>query len=109
MKPLAGEVGDQRLRSGVGEHAFDLMIEDDRIAKLVFLGNLEQFVIGDTTPEKERETRGELEVADAIRRIWSKCLRLILEAEQKIRAHQDAPKRQFHARFETVLLRGLLI
>ena len=55
LKPLAREVVDQRLRSRVAEHPPNLPLELDRVAQFAGDGDVEQFVVGDAAPEKERQ------------------------------------------------------
>src|SRR4029434_1354468 len=50
----------------IGEHALDLLFQHLRIAQSSLTRRRDQFVIRDAAPEEERETRRELEVADAV-------------------------------------------
>ena len=109
VKPLAGEVAHQRLRARVGEHPPHLLVEHDRIPERLLLRDVQQLVIRDAAPQEERQTRRQLEVGDAIRRIRRDGLRLTLEAEQKLRADEDAANRQFEARLKACLSRAIAV
>ena len=66
LKPLAHEIRDEAARAFVGEHAADLLLKKLRLAKVAAHRRIEQRVVGQTAPEKKREARGELKIADAI-------------------------------------------
>ncbi len=66
IEPLAGEVLDEPLRARVGEHARDLCGEHRRIVELAGGREREQLVVRDAAPEKERQARRELEIADPV-------------------------------------------
>ena len=53
-----------RRRSRIGEHAGQLTIEDTRHAQPAAAGQIDQLVVGQAAPEKEREPRRELVAAE---------------------------------------------
>src|SRR5262249_31283028 len=55
LQPLKGKVRDERLRARVREHASHLLFERDRIAQLATDRDVEEFVVRNLAPEKERE------------------------------------------------------
>src|SRR5439155_25515700 len=52
-EPLSGEVTREIVRARIGEHPAGLSLEYVRLAQLASNGRIEEFVIGDTAPEKE--------------------------------------------------------
>ena len=94
---------DQRLRTRVGEHPLHLLLEHGRLVQRLLLRHVQELVIRDAAPQEERQARRQLEIGDAIRRIRRRALRLTLEAEQELRAHEDAANRQLEARLEAAL------
>src|SRR5262249_45348132 len=67
LEPLRGEIFHQRLRPLVGQHAPDLPLQHDRLAELPAPREVEELIVRNAAPEKEREPRGELYVAQTIR------------------------------------------
>src|SRR6266568_9416990 len=64
------------------------------------LGQGEQLVVGDAAPQKERETGGEFQVAEAIDGAGRAARRIALNAEQEVRGNQDGSQRLFDAVIE---------
>ena len=64
------------------------------------LGQGEQRVVGDAAPQKERETGGEIQVAEAIDGAGRAARRIALNAEQEVRGNQDGSQRLFDATIE---------
>ena len=56
----------ERLRARIGQHPPRLALQHGRIAQLALRRQVEQLVVGDAAPEEERQTRRQLDVADAI-------------------------------------------
>ena len=90
IQPLLGEIRDQRFGSGVGQHAPHLLVEHARRAELTATRQVEQLVVRDAGPEKERQARGELEIGDPVDLSVGHTGRVSFDAEQKLRAHQHA-------------------
>ena len=101
-QPLAGEVGDERVGAPVGEHPPHLRAEHRGLAQLASLGGRQQLIVGNAAPQKERQPRRELEVADAIRRSGRGVRRIALDAEQELGADEQAPYRALDARVEAL-------
>ena len=54
IQPLADEVGYQRLRAGISEHARDLPFQRDAVPQSATFGQIEELVIGIAAPEEKR-------------------------------------------------------
>src|SRR5580692_3828600 len=54
LKPLLDEVVQETRQPPVREHAVNLLLNDDWIAELPLLGEPQQFLIGDASPQEER-------------------------------------------------------
>src|SRR5579864_7726117 len=69
----------------------------------------DQLVIGDAAPEKERQTRRQLQVADPPRTACGNARRLGFLAEHKFWVGEDALQRPFDPGIEISLLATLLV
>ena len=65
-EPLPGEVAREIVRARIGEHSADVPLEHVWPAELSANGRIEQRVIGQAAPEKKRQARCQLEIADAV-------------------------------------------
>ena len=99
----SGEVGHQALRARVGQHAKDLPFEHLGLAQLATLGQVEQLVVGDAAPEKERQPRGELDIRDSVGGLRRDAGRVCLDPEEELRVDQDGAQGHFDSRVETFL------
>ena len=95
---------------GVGEHPPHLPLEDAGFAQFAADRQVEQLVVGDAAPQKERQTRREFDVGETIRRARRDAGRIGFDPEQKIgadqhaaRARRECRRRSFH-RFGAVLI-----
>ena len=109
IQPLAGEVGHERLRSRISEHAPDLPLEDRRVLEFAARGGIQQLVVGNAAPEKEGEARCQFEIGDAIDGIRRNVRRIALQAEQKSRADEQPLERPLDARVESVVVSTSLV
>ena len=103
LEPLSREVVHERPRTRVREHPTHLLPQDRRIGQLAPRSGIEQLVVRDATPEKKRETRGQLQVADAIVRIGGDVRWVGLDPKQELRARQESTERHLDARVEATL------
>src|SRR5205823_7431665 len=71
LQPLADEVLHDRIRSRIGEHAAHLLLEHRRIPETALCRDLQQLVVGNAAPEKKRQPRRQLEVAQTVDRAGS--------------------------------------
>jgi hypothetical protein len=68
IEPLGRKVVNQRTDGpGVGQHAASFCFERRRIRELPALGQPEQTLVRDAAPQEERQSRGDLDVAQPIR------------------------------------------
>ena len=100
VQPLHGEVVDERPGPQVGEHAPDLLVEDRRIAQPARLRRVEQGVVGDAAPEEKGEPRGDLDVAQPVRRAQGRRRRIALDAEQEVGVDEHPLERELDAGVE---------
>jgi hypothetical protein len=70
-------------------------------------GGVDELVVGQAAPQEERQPRRELEVADAIERARRRARRIVLDAEQELRRHENVGERRLHAGLEIAALRAL--
>ena len=106
---MGGKVVGQRARLRVGQHAPDLPFEFRRLVQPLLRGHSQQFVVGDAAPEEKGESRGKIEIVDAIGLAGRDRARLLLESKQEARIHQDVRERMLHARLESAcFLPGLV-
>ena len=106
---MFGEVIDEGAGAWVGEEAAHLAFEDGWGVERVACCGIEQFVVGDTAPEKERETRGELDVGDAVAGARGYADGILLYAEEEFGADEDGPQGHFDCAIERVGGTGLLV
>ena len=97
IEQLRSEVADESVGSRVGEHAPHLLLQHTGIAELLLTGEVDQLVVRNAAPEEERQTRSQLQVADAIRLTGGHVRWLLFSAHEKLRARQQPPKRQLDA------------
>ncbi len=98
VQPLSSEVVHERLRPRIVQHALHLLLEGRGIAQAAVLREIEQPIVGDRAPEKERKPRRELDIADALHAAAG-VRRIVLDAEQEFRRHEE--------RFERLLDPGV--
>src|SRR5690606_27984835 len=101
-EPLEREIGDQRLRLRVGEHAPNLLRVDFGVTEPALLHQPQQLLIGPAAPEEERQSPGELELVD---RIHGSGLEppgrtAGLSAVEKLRAHEYGHEPLLYPRLE---------
>src|SRR6185295_19802777 len=89
LEPARGEVVDERLRPRIAQHPLDLLLERRRIAQLAAYRRLPQFVVRHAAPEEERETRREIEIAQAIRGARRDAGGFTFDAEEEARRGEN--------------------
>ena len=102
-QPLSGEVVDHRGRRGIGEHAAHLRVEGGLAAKLPALRRVQQFVVGNAAPQKEREARSQFRLRNFLRAARGGAGRIEFEAKQKIGSQEQTRKRGGDGGIEAVL------
>ena len=90
----------ERLRSRIGQHAPDLLLEHRRLLQLALARQRQQLLVGKAAPQKERQPRRQREVVQPIRRVRRKVRRIGLDAEQELRAREDELQRRLDAAIE---------
>src|SRR5262249_11279042 len=91
---------DQSLRARVAEHPSNLLIEHGRIGQFALYSQIEQFVVRNAAPQKERETRRQLEIGEAVRRTSDDVGRLALDPEHEARRGENSPEAVLDASVE---------
>src|SRR5260221_1104615 len=102
VEPLPGEIGNQRFRARIVEHAAHLTLQHCRILQLALFSQVQQQRVRDTAPEEEREPRRQFEIIDAVKA--GAPGRIVLDPEQEIRGDDQRPQRLFDTVFEGSLL-----
>src|SRR5262245_6556252 len=64
IQPLSREVCRQRLRARIGQHAADLSIKDGSVPQSSADSEIEEFIIGNAAPQKERQSGSQFEIRD---------------------------------------------
>ncbi len=109
LQPLRCEVGHQGSRTLVGEHPPHLPLERRRLMERFGRREVQQLVVWNAAPEEERQPGRQLQIADAIGGVRCEAGRILFDAKQELRAHQDGGERHFDARFEAVLRARFLV
>jgi hypothetical protein len=109
LEPLRGEVLDQRAGPFVGQHPPHLALEHGGVAQRSARRQVEQFVVRDAAPEKEREPGGQLHAGQAVRHARLDVEWIELEAEQEVGADQDALQRRFDSTVERAAGRARIV
>jgi hypothetical protein len=102
-QPLAGEIVDHRFGAPIRQHAADLLLQHGGLFQLAASGEIQQLVVGNAAPQKERQARGELEIIDFVRDAGLSFRRIAFHAEQKLRADQDSSQGGLDAGIESFL------
>ncbi len=66
IEPLVGEVGGQRFRARVRQHAPRLAFQHRGLMQLVLNRKIQKFVVRDAAPKEKRKARREFQIADSI-------------------------------------------
>ncbi len=100
VEPLAGEVADEGAGARIREHPTDLPLDAGGRLQLSLFRGLQQRIVRDAAPQEEGEARGQLDVADSVRRRGRNPLRILFDPEDELRAHENAPERELDSRIE---------
>ena len=109
VQPLPGEIDRQRLGARILQHAAHLPLQRGRILQLALARERQQLLVRTRAPEKERQTRGEFEIADAIELAGPGVRRLRLDAVDQPRVGQNPRQRHLDAVVEVAVLAPGLI
>ena len=99
-QPLPREIGRQVHRTSVRQHPSRLLLQLARLAQLAPNRHLQQFIIGDTTPQEERQARRQFQIADPINPTRRNFLWVALHPEQKLRVGEYRSQRHRNAGVE---------
>ena len=89
LQPFLEEVLHQRGACMlVTQHAPDLSIEHSRLVQRSADRRVEQFVVGDAAPQEKRQARRQLDIRQGVRGAGGGDVRLGLNPEQEIGAHE---------------------
>ena len=100
-EPLRREARRQRLSARVGHHAPDLPLYLGGIRQIAVLRELQQLLVGRRAPEEERESRRQIDVADAIDIARPHVGGALFHAEEEVRAGQHRLQSGANAALET--------
>ena len=109
MQPLDGEVVDERPGAGIGQHAPDLRLQHRRIAERAPLRRIEQRLVGNAAPQEERQARGHLHVAQAVRRARSRPGRIAFDAQEEIGVDEHPLERELDAGVKAAAARAAAV
>ena len=96
-------------RTRVGQHALDLLLQNLGLLQLAGGGDVQQLVVGDAAPQKERKARGQLEIADRVNGSGSRARRIALDAIEKLRTDQQAFESPLDAEIEVPFLAAVVV
>src|SRR5438093_690460 len=82
-------VTDERFRSRIAKHALHLLLQRRGIVQLSASRRLPQLVVRNAAPEKERQPRRQIEIAEAIGGACRQACGLAFHAEQETRSSQN--------------------
>src|SRR5262249_18750727 len=91
IEPAEREIRHQRLGLRSGQHTPHLGVQHAGTLQFALVRKLEQLIVGGALPQEERQTRGQLQIAQRIE--FRLFLRPGDSAVEKIRAHQN---RSYH-------------
>src|SRR5262245_37834904 len=103
LQPLAEEIVHQRCGARVGQQAPHLLRQNDRIMKRPSDGYVEEFIIGNAAPEKERQPGGQFEAAQGIGASGGNTLWIAFNTKQESRVNEDSFERELDAGIEATL------
>ena len=104
VEPLAAEICHKRRRSTIGKHPPNLRVQDAWSPECPARRHIEQLIIRDAAPQKERQSGGQLEIADLIDGVRLDARGIALDAEQEVRGHQQSSQCLLNALLEVPLL-----
>ena len=100
-QPLRGKSGGEGRHARVSHHALHLALQYRGLRQSAARRNRQQLPIGGRRPEKEREARREVEIANFIARARLDLRWRTLEAEDEVRAGQHSFQRRANAGLES--------
>src|SRR5207249_924831 len=86
-----------------------MLLKHGWLSQPALLGGGQQLVVGYAAPQKERESRRELEVADRVDGIGRQTGGILLNPHEEGRAHEEAPQAFLDARVEATCLATVFV
>ena len=110
IQPLRGEIGDQRFRTRIGQHAPDLLFQNRRAASSLpaaaaFSSSSSGMLLHRKKDRREASSRS----LTAMSRARSGARRIALDAIQELRTHQQPFERGLNSEIEIALLAALFV
>src|SRR5262249_16779599 len=103
VQPLCGEVVDEGLRPRILQEPPHLALEHLGSSQFPAAGEIQELIVRNAAPQKEREPRCQLQVTDTIDTLLRRGLPgIALEAEQEFRMHEQPAEGHFNAKLESV-------
>ena len=99
----------KRLGAGVGEHPMHLRLEHSRTLELTAAGQIEQLVVGNAAPKEERQSGGELQIRDRVRRIGRDARWIEPSRKQEFGTDEQPLERPTNPELESALDPPLLV
>ena len=87
---MAREILDERARFRISEHASDLRLENRGVFQFRPSRQIQKFIVRNAAPEEERETGGQLQVAQSICGAGLGICWVALDSEQELRIDEKA-------------------
>src|SRR5437763_15994986 len=97
VQPLAGEIFDERARPFVGHHAAYLLLQHGGCPELPRSREVQQFVVGNAAPQKERQSAREFRIADLVAAAGSDSVWRRMAAENELGTRKNPRKRELNA------------
>ena len=106
IEPLRREVlGDRRAGARVGQHPSHLLFQNVRIVEASLHGQLQQRLVGQAAPEKERQARRKLQIAQPIRfPVRITAVGIAVDPQQEFGVDEDSLNGELNARFKAASL-----
>ena len=108
-QPLRGEARRQRLRSRIGKHPANLLVEDRGRPERAETRDVQQLRVRRGGPQEIRQARRQLEVTDAVVPAGPRRCGRRLEPEDEIWARENRLQRHADARLEIAVLAPRLV
>jgi len=101
IQPLSGEIFDQRLGPGIGQHTPYLLFQHLRVVELAAFRQCQQLLVRDAAPQEKRQACGQFQVAEAIGGTRRYAIRIDFNSEQELRANQNSFHRAADSGFKS--------
>src|SRR5215468_9552851 len=103
-QPLPGEIRRQVERASIGKHTARLFLELSGLGQFSPDCGIEQLIVRDAAPQKERKTRCQLEIADPVGAVRRNSLQVSFHSEQEVRIGKHRAQRSFDSGVEITFI-----